>query len=352
MKASVIIPAFNAAGEIERAIRSVCIPAPDFPYEILVVDDGSEDGTPQVLETLKSLFPFLRVIRQENSGPAAARNRGISEATGEYLLFLDSDDAFVEGGFSRGVKAMEESGAELLIFGFSLVQGGKASSYQYPETVLSDEADYRTHLAPLYCANMLNQVWGKVFRRELLLREALSFPDEMWGEDRLFFFSALEKSVTVRVIPDVLYEYIQKEGSLISRFLSEKPEICRRIHGRIRDLAKAKGALDEEGEKRYAYMYFKSLFSCMTGLFSPSCPYGQREKRRYVKKLLSQKEIGEATEFPPEAGRAFSLLASVLKGGSVTANLLAAWGVHAASRVLPELVRKEKHAYNKAEKEK
>ena len=90
----------------------------------------------------------------------------------------------------------------------------------------------------------------------------------------------------------------------------------------------------------------------MTGLFSPDCPLGFREKRAYVKSIRSQKELAEAKDFPKHAGRAFSLLAFLLKKGSVTANLAAAWGVRTASRILPELVRKEKHAYNKQEENK
>ena len=347
MKASVIIPAYNAASEIERAILSVCHPEPDFPYEILVVDDGSRDETFSVLENLQMRVPALRVIRQENAGPAAARNRGMREAKGEYLLFLDSDDAFAEGGFSRSIHAMEESGAELLIFGFSLVQGERKSPYRYGDASLLTPEDYGAHLGPLYSSNLLNQVWGKVFRRDVICGEGLLFPDEMWGEDRLFLFSVLEKVNFVRVIPDVLYEYIQKEGSLISRFLPEKPALCQRIHVGIRSLARKKGVPEGAGEAHWNYMYLKSLFSCLSGLFSPTCPYGLREKRSYVKEILSQKEISEANEFPSAAGRAFTLLSVVLKSGCVTANLAAAWGVHTASRILPDLVRKAKHAYNK-----
>jgi hypothetical protein len=300
-----------------------------------------------VLEDLKERVPALRILRQENAGPAAARNRGMAEAKGEYLLFLDSDDAFVEGGFAQSVRAMEESGGSLLIFGFSLVQGERASPYRYQRALLSAPEDYGAHLGPLYSSNLLNQVWGKVFRREML--EGLSFPREMWGEDRLFLFSVLEKASRVLVIPDVLYEYIQKEGSLISRFLPEKPALCRRIHAGIRSLARKKGVPEGAAEKHWNYMYLKSLFSCLSGLFSPTCPYRLREKRSYVKEILSQKEISEANEFPSEAGRAFLALTHVLKSGCVTACLAAAWGVHTASCILPDFVRKAKHAYNKKE---
>ncbi len=90
---SVIIPTYNRRPVLARALRSVLDqkPAPD---EVLVVDDGSTDGTP---EWLAREFPSVILIRQANQGPAAARNRGIEKASGTWLAFLDSDDEWLPG---------------------------------------------------------------------------------------------------------------------------------------------------------------------------------------------------------------------------------------------------------------
>ena len=86
MRASIIIPAFNAEGTLARCL-SACM-AQDFPdFEVLVVDDGSTDATGGIVAE----FPSVRLIRQANQGPAAARNHGAREATGDVLVFTDSD---------------------------------------------------------------------------------------------------------------------------------------------------------------------------------------------------------------------------------------------------------------------
>ena len=86
---SVVIPAFNAARVIARAVHSVL--EQDWqPIEVIVVDDGSTDGTVEAVEALGA--PELRVIRQANTGAAAARNRGIRESRGAFVAFLDADD--------------------------------------------------------------------------------------------------------------------------------------------------------------------------------------------------------------------------------------------------------------------
>lgn len=91
MKTSVVIPAYNAAASIANAIQS-CMQQTMQPHEIIVVDDASSDATC----TIVSAYPAVRLISQPiNQGPSAARNRGISEATGDVIAFLDSDDTWL-----------------------------------------------------------------------------------------------------------------------------------------------------------------------------------------------------------------------------------------------------------------
>lgn len=90
---SVITAAFNSAGVIERNIRSVATQSLA-PAEHIIVDDGSVDDTAAIVESLRREFPHLRLLRQANGGAAKARNAGIAAATGRYVAFLDSDDAW------------------------------------------------------------------------------------------------------------------------------------------------------------------------------------------------------------------------------------------------------------------
>jgi len=351
MKASVIIPAYNARERIEKTVRSIADPKISFPYEILVINDGSTDDTLSCLNRLaKEILP-LRVLTQENAGPAAARNFGIQEARGEYILFCDSDDLFTEGALEKAVSLCEKERADLLLFGFYLVQDGEKHPYCYSDCRLQSPEDYQKHLIPLYRQNMLNQVWAKVFSAALLKENNIRFPLEFWGEDRLFFFEALKFSRTVSVSSACLYEYIQHPNSLISRFLLQKPEICGRIDERIRALVSDKcGNATPEANAVLSYMYVKSLLSCMPALFSPGCPLSFKEKRDYVKKIRAQQGLSRATSFPADCGKSFAILSSLLKNGGTDVNLLAALGVHAASRLAPRLFRKAKHTYNKEQK--
>lgn len=104
-KVSVIIPTYNRARFIEEAIKSVL--AQDFEdYEIIVVDDGSNDNTREIVKSFKN--KKIRYFFQENKGRSKARNRAISLAQGQYLAFLDSDDVFLPGKLTKQVKCLDE----------------------------------------------------------------------------------------------------------------------------------------------------------------------------------------------------------------------------------------------------
>ena len=106
---SVITPAYNAAKELHRAIRSVA--AQTFPIlEHIVVDDGSRDDTRALLESLSRQVPNLVVIHQPHLGAAAARNRGIEAARGRYIAFLDSDDEWLPEKLATQIGFMRETG--------------------------------------------------------------------------------------------------------------------------------------------------------------------------------------------------------------------------------------------------
>lgn len=110
MLVSIIIPAFNRESTIAASVESAL--AQDHPkIEVIVVDDGSTDGT---IGELERFGDRIVVIRQPNAGPSAARNRGVANAKGEIVAFLDSDDLWLPGKVSRQVALMERASSRLV----------------------------------------------------------------------------------------------------------------------------------------------------------------------------------------------------------------------------------------------
>ena len=106
---SVIIPTYNRAEYISETIASVHNQDYAGKIEIIVIDDGSTDGTAVLLEELQATIPSLKVIRTKNSGVSSARNKGMSEVKGDFIQFLDSDDLIAPTKFSKQIKLLEEN---------------------------------------------------------------------------------------------------------------------------------------------------------------------------------------------------------------------------------------------------
>ena len=121
MKFSIVIPAYNYADVVERAVRSACTQTGVDDYEVLVIDDGSTDDTAKVVARLMMQFsPRLNAIFQENAGPAQVRNRAIAETRGDYLVFLDADDELLGDALRTFNKAISESNNEAALPGIAI----------------------------------------------------------------------------------------------------------------------------------------------------------------------------------------------------------------------------------------
>ena len=111
-KISVIIPAYNAETTLRTAVESIL--SQQVPeLEIIIVNDGSTDGTDRLCHALASEYPCIHVITQKNAGICAARNRGMEAASGEYITFCDDDDLFWQGALRLLLQTAEDTRADL-----------------------------------------------------------------------------------------------------------------------------------------------------------------------------------------------------------------------------------------------
>ncbi|MFI1763456.1 glycosyltransferase family 2 protein [Streptomyces sp. NPDC020800] len=215
---SVIIAAYNAMPYLTRCVASVAEQTIGRDrLEVIVVDDGSTDGTTAELERLEGLYPgLLRVFHQANSGgPSAPRNAGLAHATGTFVFFLDADDHLGPEALARMVAMAEENGTDIVL-GKMVGVGGRgapASMFQrnQPRTDVFSSRVYWT-LNPM-----------KLFRRELLERHRLRFPTDLAiGEDQLFVGAAYLHASGISVVADYdcLYWVLREDEGNITRRLT------------------------------------------------------------------------------------------------------------------------------------
>lgn len=338
-RAAVVMPAYNAENTIERTVRSILAQTMG-DLLLIAVNDGSSDDTAAVLERLRQEDARVLPVTVENGGPARARNIGLShipEGT-EYLMFSDADDLLAPDALEY---AIENAGdADLVLMGFSIRNpDGNVIRYFEPAARYTPET-IGPSLGRLYKANLLNQVWGKLFRAPLVRDNALRFQDYRWGEDRLFIYDCLERASSVAVLPECKYQYIMYPGeSLITRYYEKKLDVCVQSDERMEQLCR-RFSVEEEGDFRY--MFMKSVFSCMTTLFSPKCTLTPGEKRAEIRRTVTNARVQERSR-NVFGGPAVQALCRVIRTKSVPLNYAAFYTVYRAGELAPGLFTKIKH---------
>jgi len=339
-KVSIIMPAYNAAGFIRRSVGSILAQSYE-NLELVVVNDGSKDNTAEVLADIAAQDSRLRPLTVENGGPAMARNHGIAAADpeSEYIMFIDSDDELLPDAVEYAVQGAAK-GADMTVFGFSIVAAdGSVRNYCEDACVISRE-NFGEEFARIYKANLLNQVWGKLYSAKLIRENKVRFEDYRWGEDRLFIFDCLEHVQSVAILPDCKYLYIMQQGeSLITKFYDKKFQVCLEIDKRIQKLC-TDFAVKEDSAFRY--MFAKSIFSCLTNLFTPSCKLNAEEKRAFVRSVINNEQVKTRTA-GAFGGASVKILCALMRTGSVGLNLLAFRAVAFVGKVAPALFIKLKH---------
>lgn len=219
-KVSVIVPAYNAEKTIEQCLRSICGNDTKglFDFEVIVVNDGSKDNTVYVVELLQHEYLNLRLINQSNSGPSAARKLGISQSTGEYLAFCDSDDWVEPNWLSAMYCSIVEENADISIIR-ALINEGDINSVEYKEYAWDNNHAIKAYLEH----RLINGSFViKMFRKNLF--DNIHFDTTMsYCEDDYVLWQMLQnvKKIVRREIPT--YHIRVHEGSLTtSKFKKER----------------------------------------------------------------------------------------------------------------------------------
>lgn len=238
---SVVIPVFNDAAGLQRCLASVL--AQDVPsLEVLVVDDGSTDDTPAVAQAYAQRDARVRVIGQANAGTGAARNRGLAQARGEWVHFVDADDTLMPGVYAQLRAALQDKpGLEVVFCGFNEVDAVTGcSSFVNPFGLAPKQM--RSGPADAWRQTLLASPvmpWTRWIRRDFLLRTGVLFDVIRFANDQTFHFRLVAScsQVLVWAWPMVNYS-INRAGTLSAQAGLSRLEATLVAHGNIRHLTR------------------------------------------------------------------------------------------------------------------
>jgi len=255
MLISVIIPVYNGEMFLHECLESVKA-CPSDDIECIIVNDGSTDGTEEICRRFVCSDTRFRVITKENSGVSDSRNKGLADATGDFIFFLDADDYINIGKWPDIIANAAMKSFDMVAFGYyDLFDSGDIREEQFPE-----DCDIRL---ALLSTTLLNTCWGKLLRREVIEKNGLRFCKELnTCEDAVFILDYAQSAESFMFSNIcVLYYRIHSGGVMMRTGMDSK----------LSDLASLY-------ERRYAYLsenydeaagnaMYRQFFSVITDLF-------------------------------------------------------------------------------------
>lgn len=219
IKLSIIVPVYNVEEYLNRCIDSL-LKQTLKEIEIILVDDGSTDSSPQICDEYEKNNSNIKVLHLENGGPARARNKGIEIATGEYIGFADSDDYCHPEQFEKLYQNAKDNNSDIAMCSFFVdsVKGLEPIIIPFQPLYNSNEEIKNKVIRCFYgeYVHGLNSLWIKIFRRSLLNDNNIRMDETLRrAEDKWFIFEALKVSDVFSYIKENLYYYYQNESSIM-----------------------------------------------------------------------------------------------------------------------------------------
>ena len=246
---TVIIPVYNVERFLPMCLDSVRGQTLR-DLEIICIDDGSTDRSPQILAMTAALDPRVVVITKPNGGVSAARNTGLRAATSPAVMFVDSDDFLHPKACEKALKALESNDADIVTFG-GHVHPSALSTRWFERALSPRKITYEGfHPDLLFVEPTRPFIWHNVFSRDFLVREGLEFDESVpFGEDQLFCFAVYPVSRRTVLIPDKLYYYrVFRPQSLMDSRKSSRMEMLKEHQHMVRlvlEMWESRGWLDQ-----------------------------------------------------------------------------------------------------------
>lgn len=293
-KVSVIVPVYKVEAYLDECVASI-LAQTHRDLEVILVDDGSPDACPAMCDVWATNDSRVRVVHKQNAGLSAARNTGLSVATGEWVLFVDSDDVVAPNLVALALARAEEVDAPACVFKHCLFSDSIAEARPYEQACLfptETSCSAAEALEMLFSQRIHNYAQLHLVRRALYEKTSFRFPEGRSMEDLATTCLVLGSAERVALLNEPLYFYRQRAGSIVS---SWRHSVSRDAHLALNDLLdyvrlQCPGLLTEA--QNYA---LKMLFYCWKSE-SPDDPSGlpistrRKEIREWI--VILERETG------------------------------------------------------------
>lgn len=298
---SVIIPVYKVEQYLDNCLQSV-LAQTYTDWECILVDDGSPDASGEICDQWHAKDGRFICIHQKNQGVSTARNNGLKQAKGEYIVFIDSDDWVGPNYLINLRNAINEEDVDIAVSGVKNINKNEDYVSSIDVTIqmrLSDSDIFLDNIDLLYGPT------SKIYRKSLICKYSIEFPAGLsLGEDMIFNFSYLYHSTKLRFVPIVDYYYRQQDNGLCNMYRVNLFDCLLDIWNFRVDTLKEKGIWNDN---IYKYFSIKLWGSVYDSLFT-KIPLSYSEIRRILSKLDTNVLREFKNDFPCAAWIKFAIL--------------------------------------------
>lgn len=284
IKYSVIIPVYNSEKTLKRCLDSLLEQRWE-DVEVILINDGSSDRSGEIIRAYSNRYPNIRTATQENSGVSAARNRGLDEAKGTYITFVDSDDYVSDDYFRVMDEAGEKEDSDLIVFAKDIA-GQRIDERDLYKKMCSAESMQEKRKI-LLSSRIIFQPPYKRFKREIIEKRHLRFIKDMYvGEDFNFCFAYMLECKSIRIEYRKIYFIDVSENDSLSR--KYRSDIDTQLQWEIKEAAKtlknSRLSIDEKKDLLTVLDYFmaRNIFTCIAETFKTGKPSYRKNQEKYV----------------------------------------------------------------------
>ena len=297
MTISIIVPIFNAEKTLVRCINSILAQTIS-DFELILVDDGSSDGSLSLCRRFEQEDSRIIVISKENGGAGSARNAGICVARGEYLAFPDADDWVESDAYENLVRAAKETDADLIVGGAyfhnesSVGESDSQLKLMIPESFSYTGADNckKNVMRLLPDSYLFGVPWNKLYKRNVIVDNNLSYKNLRRTQDAVFNLDYYDCVTSVCVISKLLYHYVvpyQEE----KKYPKDYAYIRMAYYLHLVEKLQKWGVYDSNVKKYYDTRFFRHFWNAMCLCYEKQWNLTMIERKEYISRIMNNQDF-------------------------------------------------------------
>lgn len=318
-KVSVIVPIYNSQKTLNDCIKSV-LNQTYKNFELILIDDGSSDNSRYICEEYERIDQRVKVFFQQNSGPSVARNVGIGNATGKYILFVDSDDYIENDMLYELIHNAEIENADLVVCGMIVdmynLSGELVSSKVCKLTprIINDNCKIPQNIIDLVENEKISGPYCKLIRRDIIVKHDILMPINIILQEDLYFSLKVLEYVNKLIVIEGCYYHYNKGStkSITSRYFPNKYEMTNEVHDLLVNFYMNR--CDEiDILKRINFIYVKNTYAAFINLFHSDCTMSKQKKLEYIKNIIKSFKYSNVISCAYKKGIKYNVLLFLLK---------------------------------------